>query len=468
MESTSPVGRGSGRAGIETTNPRLGGSLAPPRRVGSWPGLGWLRTWLGLLAGAIGVGGVIAPGRAASPAGAPGDEPAIEVARDGAGLRLVFEGVLEAAADARGPWTEVAGARSPLAYEPTGSRTFFRARRGDAGSIFASGTVTTLALEGPMQTHFDLAFAGLPDGIHPPRREKPYFNGTVSYAGFVLPVELRIRGNSSLQECPFPKLKLKVAKEDRAGTPFADAREIRIGTHCAEGGRGTIGRLRDQTATFREALAYEVMATLGFVAPRVRRAHVEYQDTSPPDAANPRGWRLDRDAFILEDIEVVGERLGGRAMDDAEIEKLGDAGFDVELITALRFLHALLGNWDYSLSLDGRGLWNTDVIALPDGQLLPVAGDFDLASWVTGVVRGSAPRDYHPELGDVEREARYRLDLIQREVRAEVFERARSRFVGRQAALQEAVVAADLDPEGRANALRHLAAFYDGLAWTAR
>jgi len=379
----------------------------------------------------------------------------------------VFEGVLESSEEVRGPWTEVPGARSPLAYELTGSRTFFRARRGAVGSIFASGTVATLTLEGPLQTHFDLAFAGLPDGIHPPQREKPYFNGTVSYAGFELPVELRVRGNSSLQECPFPKLKLKVAKEDRAGTPFADAREIRFGTHCAEGGRGTIGRLRDQTATFREALAYEVMAVLGFVTPRVRRAHVEYQDTSPTDAANPAGWRLVRDAFILEDIEVTAERLGGRALDDVEIEKLGDARFDVELITALRFLHALLGNWDYSLSLDGRGLWNTDVIALPDGQLLPVAGDFDLASWVTGVVRGSAPRDYHPELGDVEREARYRLDQIQSEVGTEVFEHVRSRFVEKQAALQDAVTRAENDLEGRANALRHLAAFYDALAWRA-
>lgn len=92
-----------------------------------------------------------------------------------------------------------------------------------------------------MQAHFDLALAGIPDGIFPPRREKPYFVGKVWYSGHEVPVQLRVRGNSSLQECPFPKLKFKVARVDRVGTRFADAREVKLGTHCADGGRGTVG-----------------------------------------------------------------------------------------------------------------------------------------------------------------------------------------------------------------------------------
>jgi hypothetical protein len=286
----------------------------------------------------------------------------------------------------------------------------------------------------------------------------------VRFAGFELPIQLRVRGNSSLQECPFPKLKLKVSRQDRADTPFADAREIKIGTHCAEGGEGTIGRLRDQTATFREALAYEVMAQLGFTAPRVRRARIEYRDTSPTNAPSPTGWELARDAFILEHIEVVGERMGGRALDDEEVVALTDAGFEEDLITALRLLHTLLGNWDYALSADGRELWNTDVIALPSGQLVPVAGDFDLASWVTEVVRSSAPHDYHPELEDVEREARYGIELIQKESSPEAFENARGQFQFQREAIESHVAEAAVDMAGRANALRHLAAFYDALS----
>lgn len=249
--------------------------------------------------------------------------------------------------------------------------------------------------------------------------------------GLELPVSLRVRGNSSLQECPFPKLKFKVATDHRAGTPFADAREIKIGTHCAEGGRGNIGRLRDERAAFREALAYEVMTGLGFVGPRVRRAQIEYQDTSPTNGGIDAGWRLARAAVILDDIEVVAERLGGRALSDAEIDKLSRGVFPEQLLADLQMLQALLGNWDYSLGVDVSGLWNTDVVELSDKTVIPVAGDFDLASWVTGEVRPRTPRDYHPELPPVDRQVRYvRYDLEQITLRVsgESFQSASNRF----------------------------------------
>lgn len=114
-----------------------------------------------------------------------------------------------------------------------------------------------------------------------------------------LPVTMRVRGNSSLQECPFPKMKLKVSRENRVGTPFETARELKIGTHCAEGGRGTVGRLRDETAAAREALAYETMAVLGFEAPRVRRARIEYRDTTPGEAGTGVGWQVMRRALAF-------------------------------------------------------------------------------------------------------------------------------------------------------------------------
>lgn len=428
----------------------------------------WPRCWTIAIAWLVGAGAGpawLAAGEGRSAPKAAAGAPSVAIARDGAGLRIGFTGILESAVDARGPWLEVSNAVSPLEQLPTGPQRYFRARGAAAESIFSSPTVASLTLEGPLQTHFDLAFAGLPDGIIPPRREKPYFDGTVRFANFHLPAQVRVRGNSSLQECPFPKLKFKISRDDRAGTPFADAREIKIGTHCAEGGRGTIGRLRDQTAAFREALAYEAMTALGFTAPRVRRAHFDYRDTSPTNSPNPTGWQLERDAFILEDIEVVAERLGGRALDDEEVAELTDAGFDEELITALRLLHALLGNWDYALSVNGRELWNTEVIALPGGRYLPMAGDFDLASWVTEIVRAAAPRDYHPELGDVEREARYRIEQIQEETRDSSFAAARERFLRARADLESLVATAEVDAPGRANAARHLAAFYGVLAF---
>lgn len=386
--------------------------------------------------------------------------PSIAIQRAGSQLRLVFTGTLQTTSSLSGPWSDLTGAASPYLESTTPAPKFYRARTAGVQSIFSSSSVVELIITGPLQEHFDLAFAGQPDGIFPPIREKPYFDGRLAMEGFDLPVSLRVRGNSSLQECPFPKLKFKVSKQARPGTPFFDAREIKIGTHCAEGGRGTIGRLRHETAAFREALAYEAMHVLGFTAPRVRRAYIEYRDTSSTNRSSPAGWELARMGFIIDSAEVVAERLGGRALDDEEVDALIGANFSEELITSLRLFHVLLGNWDYALSLDGRELWNTDVIELPNKTLLPVPGDFDLASWVTEEVQLSAPWDYHPELEDIDRQARFEVERIQASVSPASFEVAKDRFMQNRAALEAKIESALIDDAGRTNVLRHLTALF--------
>jgi len=95
--------------------------------------------------------------------------------------------------------------------------------------------------------------------------------------------------------------------------------------------------------------------------------------------------------------------------------------------------------------------------------LVPVAGDFDLASWVTGIARRIAPRDYHPELGDIERETRYALEQIEHRVAPANYSAARSRFLAKRTLIQNLVLSANLEDDGRAIALRHLQEFYDVL-----
>lgn len=412
------------------------------------------------LACTLGASWLIIPAPIATEAATP-DVPSLEVRRlAGGSLELTFTSTLWSAPDPTGPWSVLPQATSPHVVAPTpGSPVFYRAARMEAG-VFEQDSVADWRLTGPFQTHFDLAFAGLPDGIFPPRREKPYFPGSFSLEASELPLTLRVRGNSSLQECPFPKLKLKVSSANRPGTPFEEAREIDIGTHCAEGGSGTVGRLRDERAAWREALAYEAMADLGFTTPRVRRARIEYHDTSAPDSEGRTGWTVRRQALLLEDIEVVAEHHSGRALDDEEIAKLENAGFDARLITGLRLFHALIGNWDYALSNNGRNLWNIEVIELPDGLLVPVAGDFDLASWVTGKQLREAPHDYRPDLPEAEREAMFRVESIRSSATQEVYASARGRFLEGRTALETRVNHAQVDEAGRTLAREHLRVFY--------
>lgn len=389
--------------------------------------------------------------------------PVIQLDREGNQVTLTFTGTLESADAVNGAWTELPQAVSPFVTDLTALQRFYRARPLESGNIFSSRSLISWIVTGPLQTHFDLAFAGMPDGIFPPVREKPYFAGSLTMAGKEMAVSLRVRGNSSLQECPFPKLKFKVSKEERKGTPFAEAREIKIGTHCAEGGEGTIGRLRDERATFREALAYEVIERLGFTGPRVRRARIEFRDTSSAATPSPTGWQVTRNAMILEDPEVVAERLGGRALSDEEVAHLENANFSEQLITDLHFLHILFGNWDYALSVDGRELWNTDVIQLADETYLPCAGDFDLASWVTGHVLPTAPHDYYPELPELDRRGRFELEQLQKQVAPGIFAAARDRFVSARPEIELLIDSAEIDDAGRTNVLQHVTSFFGAL-----
>lgn len=389
---------------------------------------------------------------------APPGEPLLSV-RHHDGPRIDFTGMLLSAPAPTGPWLALTNAASP--HRPASTGEFYRARGPE--SIFDRRTVVAMRLEGPFQVYFEKAFAGLPDGIFPPVREKPWFEGEVALTvpGLERPIDVRVRGNSSLQECPFPKLKFKVSRADRALTPFFNAREIKVGTHCAEGGSGPIGRLRDERATWREAVVYEVMNILGFTSPRVRRAQIDYLDTSPTNGIQGEvGWVINRKAVMLDDIEVVAERLGGRALDDEEITALTNANFSTQLITDLRLLHALLGNWDFALSTDGSNLWNTDVVKLADGALLPVAGDFDLCSWVTEEIRLMAPWDYFPDLPPLERQARWEVEVISTSVPTETFSAGKDRFLAKRAAIESLVAAALVDEAGRTNAAAHLQAFY--------
>jgi hypothetical protein len=258
-------------------------------------------------------------------------------------------------------------------------------------------------------------------------------------------------------------MKFKVSRTNRVNTPFFDAREVKIGTHCAEGGRGSIGRLRDEQSAYREALAYELMESLGFLTPRVRRARIDYHDTSSTNRTSEVGWTVTRNAMILEDAEVVAERLGGRALDDTEIPKLTNANFGLQLVADLQVFEVMLGNWDYAITTDAREVWNFDVVQLPSGEVLPLAGDFDLSSFVTEEVLVDVPWDYHPELPTLERQARYDLEQIKARVQEsgeDIFGKAKQRFDSKRAVLEAKVTGAVIDEAGRTNAVGHLNAFF--------
>ena len=108
------------------------------------------------------------------------------------------------------------------------------------------------------------------------------------------------------------------------------------------------------------------------------------------------------------------------------------------------------------------------MVELPDKRLVPVAGDFDLSSWVTEEVRPSVPREYHPELPAVALQARYEVEQIKRRVSELSFLAASNRFSSIRTALESQIAGATLDEPGRTNALHHIIAFFDALTTTSK
>lgn len=318
----------------------------------------------------------------------------------------------------------------------------------------------SLSLSGAFSDAFLLAHAGTPDGIIPPVRLKDPFAGTGSYENNdgsqrVSPVELAVRGNSSLQECAFPKLKLTFpGRSELPNEVFFDTKKVKVGTHCGEEDtvNGTIGRFRNQLATWREEVVYQLARTLGITIMQTRPATIAYTDTSAqPGFDSP----LTRKAFLLEHVDELARRLGAVALDDPT--NCGDDPNprpDYQAVLRVKLFHALIGNWDWELgprATDGCGdLWNTEVLVHPNGTLTLVPTDFDLSAFVIGRVRN--PQNNLLEVvsrDNAQASARHYLsEAVQGEPKG-ALDALKAEFLGKQAQLLSLIDASLMDEEGK-------------------
>ena len=230
-----------------------------------------------------------------------------------------------------------------------------------------------------------------------------------------VPILLKVRGNTSLNqtECSFPKLSFKFKnKADAASSAFKGLKRIKIATHCGELAateRTPFGRVANEVAPHREAFVHLVLRTIGLEVPRARPVTNTYEDTS-----GAAGRSLVRKATLIEDVDDVAARLGGKEARVAETE--ADVTED-ELATVekmnpdevarVHFAEALIGNDDWRLNSDIEyawvtpdyrdprfPFWNMKAVRLPDGTERPIPVDFDL-SRITSPTSGPVSMPEH-------------------------------------------------------------------------
>lgn len=175
--------------------------------------------------------------------------------------------------------------------------------------LFADESVADLTLEAAFTTAFRAAHAGEPNGPIPglPRRVTDDFPGKLKFTtrggeATSLDVILKVRGNSSLSECSFPKLSMKLTDEAKVAarsTMFAKQSKLKIGTHCDEANDdhgGTIGRLRNDKSPM--GVTAEEMRKAKAVIAEKKSALYELLDTTVLDDAGRANVRAHLDAFF--------------------------------------------------------------------------------------------------------------------------------------------------------------------------
>ena len=159
-----------------------------------------------------------------------------------------------------------------------------------ASSLFDENSIVEITLRGPLSSV-------IADKRN--REERPF---TLSLGGETFNVRVRIRGNSRVQACAFPPLRLNFKKGELKGTTLEGEDKLKLVTHCRNGSERSQDSLLNEYAAYR---AFEAMSSFSY---RVRLLKVYYEDTDGKQS------KLDdpQFGFLIESHEGLAGRLGGQ------------------------------------------------------------------------------------------------------------------------------------------------------------
>ncbi len=213
----------------------------------------------------------------------------------------------------------------------------------------------------------------------------------------ILPVSLKIRGNNSLEECRFRKLKLKWDKNSIESNPLGvKSNKLKIGTHCQkiEGQTKVLG---NELSVLRENFLLQIYALMSDFSLRSSTARIRYiESTDKKDLGTYFALlRENEDEFALRN------KLTAATPEDSE--KL--ANYDLDSLASTIFFQSLAGNTDWRIAglggepMGPRGLWNTEVYrneTVGKGQvgLISVPSDLDIARTIVMLDKTSLPEYY--------------------------------------------------------------------------
>ncbi len=257
----------------------------------------------------------------------------------------------------------------------------------------------------------------------------------------VLDVGISTRGNSRLDQCRYPPLRVNLKKKQVASTIFAGQDKIKLVTLCSD----TASHRRYLHQEYALYRAFNVLSEHSF---RARMLEVTYREPSGRQPKDPLP------AFFIESDEELAARLGmarvkSRAIDPPQL--------DVAPLTILTLFQFMIGNTDWSVQRgpgDEACCHNGKVLGPPGSQdsLVVIPYDFDQAGLINA--KYAMPNDALP-IRSV-RQRWYRGFCISNAH----LERTIALFRDRRPAIEALFVDSPAGPSADKAALKYLQSFY--------
>jgi hypothetical protein len=204
--------------------------------------------------------------------------------------------------------------------------------------------------------------------------DPPWRTATLSYKGpdgsdVTVPLRARTRGIWRLKTCEFPPLRLNFTSETSKGSIFNKLDKPKLVSYC-QNGDGY------EQYILQEFQLYRIYHLLTPVSHNARLLKLTYADSGNGKV------RAKRYGFVLEEPKAMAARLGGKILDQK-----GAVGTDLEPYqnALMGVFQYMIGNTDFSVN----GLHNIELFFTADGNVMPVAYDFDFAGAVNA--RYAAP-----------------------------------------------------------------------------
>jgi len=224
-------------------------------------------------------------------------------------------------------------------------------------SLFDDNSILEVTMSGPLST------------LIKQKRNREQYPFTLAIDDASVDVAVRIRGNTRVDLCRFPPLRLNFTASGPDGTPFAGEDKLKLVTHCQNGSE------KSQDSVFNEFTAYRFFNLISDRSYRVRLLRIRYEDTD----GKQRNLEESHYGFLIESDEGLARRLGGTV---AKVEAIRFSRLDIQQTARLSVFQYLIGNKDWSFVTadnDDTCCHNIDLLDV-DSTLVPIPYDFDLAA----------------------------------------------------------------------------------------